>query len=93
MLVTGDCAVAAPQLQLAVAGITVDVAILDFPWLTLRKGSQALENLNAKNILLYHLPFPEDDANGFLGSAEKAVSRWEWGNARLLRTPLQTEVF
>ena len=92
VLVTGDCAVAAPQLQLAVAGITVDVAILDFPWLTLRKGSQALENLNAKNVLLYHLPFPEDDGNGFLLSAEKAVSRWEKGNATLLWNPLQTEI-
>ena len=93
VLVTGDCAVAAPQLQQAVAGIPVDVAILDFPWLTLNKGRTALESLQAKNILLNHLPFPEDDANGFLGSAEKAVSRWEQGTARLLRQPLQTEVF
>ena len=92
VLITGDCAVAAPQLQQAVAGITVDVAILDFPWLTLRKGSQALESLNAKNILLYHLPFPEDDGNEFLLSAEKAVSRWEKGNATLLWNPLQTEI-
>ena len=93
VLVTGDCAVAAPQLQQAVAGITVDVAILDFPWLTLNKGRTALENLNAKNILLYHLPFSEDDENGYRVSAAKAVSRWEQGNVRLLRQPLQTEVF
>lgn len=92
VLLTGDCAVAAPQLQQAVAGITVDVAILDFPWLTLNKGRTALESLQAKQILLNHLPFPEDDANGFLGSAEKAVNRWEKGNVKLLCKPLQTEI-
>ena len=93
VLVTGDSAVAAPELLQAVSGVELDVAILDFPWLTLNKGRTALESLNAKNILLYHLPFPEDDGNEFLLSAEKAVSRWEKGNVRLLRQPLQTEVF
>ncbi len=93
VLVTGDCAVAAPELMQAVEGIRLDVAVLDFPWLTLNKGRTALESLNAKNILLYHLPFPEDDGNGYRDSAAKAVSRWEQGNVRLLRQPLQTEVF
>ena len=92
VLISGDCAVAAPELLEAVSGIQVDVAILDFPWLTLNRGRVALESLNAKQILLYHLPFPEDDENGFLASAARAAERWEKGNAKLLCTPLQTEL-
>jgi L-ascorbate metabolism protein UlaG (beta-lactamase superfamily) len=92
VLVTGDCAVAAPELLQAVSGTELDAAILDFPWLTLNKGRTALESLNAKNILLYHLPFSEDDGNGYRDSAAKAVSRWEKGNATLLWNPLQTEI-
>jgi len=91
ILISGDCAVAAPELQQAVGEVSLDVAILDFPWLTLGKGRTALEGLNAKNILLYHLPFSEDDLNGYRASAAKAVSRWEKGNATLLWNPLQTE--
>jgi len=91
VLVTGDCAVAAPELLEAVAGIQLDVAVLDFPWLTLSRGRAALEGLNPKKILLYHLPFPEDDTNGYLDSAAKAASRWEKGNVKLLYKPLQTE--
>ena len=91
VLLSGDCAVGAPELLAAVAGIPVDVAILDFPWMTLGKGRTALESLNPGQIILYHLPFPEDDENGFLASAEKAALRWEKGNVRILHTPLQTE--
>lgn len=92
VLISGDCAVAAPELLEAVSGVELEAAVLDFPWLTLSKGRSALEGLNAKNILLYHLPFPEDDGNGYLDSAAKAVSRWEQGNAKLLCNPLQTEI-
>ncbi len=92
VLVTGDCAVAAPELMQAVEGIRLDVAILDFPWLTLGKGRAALEALAPRQILLYHLPFSEDDENGYRASAAKAVSRWEKGNATLLWNPLQTEI-
>lgn len=92
VLVSGDCAVAAPELLRAVSGVELDAALLDFPWLTLNRGRAALEDLNAKNILLYHLPLPEDDQNGYLDSAAKAVNRWQKGNARLLCNPLQTEI-
>ena len=92
VLISGDCAVAAPELLEAVAGIQVDAAILDFPWLTLNRGRAALEQLNPKKILLYHLPFPEDDENGFLASAARAAERWKKGNAKLLCTPLHTEL-
>ena len=92
VLISGDCAVAAPELQKAVAGISLDAAVLDFPWLTLQKGRTALAQLDPKQIVLYHLPFLEDDENGYLESAAKAVSRWGKGNVRMLHTPLQTEI-
>jgi len=79
-----------PTLQQAVAGTALDVAILDFPWLTLSRGREFIKQLQAKQIILYHLPFSEDDVSGYRQSAEKAVSRWEQGNAQLLWQPLQT---
>lgn len=91
VLISGDCAVAAPELLEAVADIQLDVAILDFPWLTLSRGREALEKLNPKQIVLYHLPFLEDDENGFLDSAEKAAKRWGKGNVKPLYKPLQAE--
>lgn len=92
VLLPGDCAVGAPELLEAVAGIPLEAAILDFPWLTLSRGKTALEKLNAKQILLYHLPFPVDDENGFLDSAVKAANRWGQGGVKLLYKPLQTEI-
>jgi len=90
VLVSGDCAVASPVLAQALTGITLDAAILDFPWLTLSRGREFIKQLQAKQIILYHLPFSEDDVSGYRQSAEKAVSRWEQGNAQLLWQPLQT---
>ena len=90
VLVSGDCAVAAPELARALEGIELEAAILDFPWLTLSRGRAFVERLQAKRILLYHLPFPEDDVNGYRQSAAKAAERWPRGNASLLWEPLQT---
>lgn len=90
ILVSGDCAVASPVLTQALRGIAVDVAILDFPWLTLSRGREFAKQLQAKQIVLYHLPFSEDDLSGYRQSALRSVSRWEQGTAQLLWQPLQT---
>ena len=90
VLVSGDCRVAAPELLQALDGVELEAAILDFPWLTLNRGRAFVERLQAKQILLYHLPFPEDDVNGYRQSAAKAAERWPRGNASLLWEPLQT---
>ena len=45
ILIAGDCATASPALAQALRGRQVDLAILDFPWITLRKGREFLQNI------------------------------------------------
>lgn len=91
ILIPGDCQVAADALARAVKDIPIDLALLNFPWATLKKGhSFVREVLRPKQTLLYHLPFEADDINGFRQAAEKALTRENSGDMHLLWNPLQT---
>lgn len=91
ILIPGDCQVASDALAQAVQDVPIDLALLNFPWLTLKKGYTFLrEVLRPKQTLLYHLPFEENDANGFRQAAEKALARENTGDMHLLWNPLQT---
>ena len=93
VLIPGDCQVAADALAQAVKDIPIDLALLNFPWLTLKKGHTFFrEVLRPKKTLLYHLPFAEDDTNGFRQAAEKSLIRENVGEVQLLWNPLQTIV-
>lgn len=93
VLVTGDCKLCSPELRdfLAETG-PVDLAILDFPWLTLPQGRQFVrEHIRPKVLLVYHLPFREDDIYGYRAAAQKAMARLAGVDIRLLTEPLQQE--
>ena len=93
VLIPGDCQVASDALARAVVDVPVDLALLNFPWLTLKKGHTFHgEVLRPKRTLLYHLPFAEDDTNGFRQAAEKAIVREHSMEMQLLWNPLQTIV-
>lgn len=92
ILLPGDCALASPALTDAIGDRKIDVAILDFPWITLRKGQQFLaEHIRPAHILAYHLPFAEDDCNGYRISAQKAAEQMKNTDIRLLCNPKQSE--
>lgn len=66
ILLPGDCAVASPALLPLIARRRLRLALLNFPWLTLRKGRNFIkEHLCVEQIMLYHIPFAEDDIEGF----------------------------
>lgn len=74
VLLPGDCAVASPELLPVVDGRHLRLALLNFPWITLRRGQDFLrEHLHADHIALYHLPFAEDDTEGFRTAADRAA--------------------
>lgn len=74
VLLPGDCAVASPELLPVVDGRHLRLALLNFPWITLRRGQDFLrEHLHADHIALYHLPFAEDDTEGFCTAADRAA--------------------
>lgn len=93
VVIAGDCAVASQELAEAVRDISVDLAILNFPWATLGKGKKFLsQTLQANHILLCHLPFAEDDVCGYRASASRAVRTLsEQMDIRILSEPLQME--
>ena len=94
ILLAGDCAVAAPDLTERLKGRRVDLAVLNFPWLTLRRGrAYAEEILRPAHVLLCHLPFREDDGEGYLSAAEAALEKTALPDVRLLRERLQREAF
>lgn len=92
ILIAGDCEIASPALSQHLEHTTVDLAILDFPWLTLNKGRRYVEDvLRPRHLLLYHLPFPEDDVNGYLSAVRHAAELSSLTDIRLLCNPLQQE--
>lgn len=93
VLVSGDCAVASPVLADTIGDTPIHAALLDFPWATLRKGRQYLrEHFRETRILLYHLPFSEDDTQGYRQAACRAVEQLRKElDISVLWDPLQTE--
>lgn len=92
-LVAGDCETASPALMGYLDGTPLDLAILNFPWATLRRGRRCLEEvLRPRCLLLCHLPFPEDDVNGWTEAARAAARTLDLPDVRLLTRPLQREL-
>jgi len=94
VLVTGDCEMASPVLAQRAEKTSLDLALIDFPWITLPKGRKFIqEHIDAKHLLVYHLPFAQDDQWGYRAAAERCIKLLEADDARLLYDPLQTETF
>lgn len=90
ILLAGDCATASPVLAQTLVGEKIHLAVLNFPWITLNKGVEFVKTYLADaKLMICHLPFDEDDTNGYRQAAQKA--RKQFSGARLLTEPLQTE--
>lgn len=93
ILVTGDCKLCAPELAdfLAEDG-PIDLAILDFPWLTLPRGRRFIqEHIRPKTLLVCHLPFSGDDVCGYRTAAFQSAPQLGNVEIRFLSEPLQQE--
>lgn len=93
VLFPGDCALCAPELARFVreAG-PIDVAVMNFPWVTLRRGRAFLaEYIRPKYLLVDHLPFEKDDVNGYRAAALRWAGEVPGPNVRLLLEPFQRE--
>lgn len=92
-LIAGDCELASSVLAEYLRDVKVDLAILNFPWLTLPRGRSFIKKFIApKHLLICHLPFCEDDTNGYRTAAEKSLKMLpEIPDIRLLTAALQKE--
>lgn len=95
VLLTGDCTVGCSALAELTGGKGVDLALLDFPWLTLPRGREAIADLiRPRHLLIGHLPFPQDDRWGYRLAAQRALGKLPAvADIRLLLEPFQTEFF
>lgn len=93
VLLAGDCEPGDPAVAAALGGAPVDVAILNFPWATLKRGRTCLERqLRPAHLLLVHLPFAEDDSAGYRRAARTGAALLQGiPDVRCLDVPLQRE--
>lgn len=85
VLLTGDGAVGCEDMN----GMAPKVIVVDFPWISLPKGRRVLqEKIRPGKIVVCHIPFAQDDVNGYREAAAKAALQME--NVCLLQEPLQT---
>lgn len=94
-LLTGDCAVGAPKLADFLAEVGhIDLALLDFPWVTLRKGRQFIEQyIRPEHLVICHLPFAEDDCYNYRPAVLRAAAQVHVPDIRILMEPFQREIF
>ena len=91
LLIPGDCATAAVELQKSIEGHRINLALLNFPWLTLKRGQNFVDEImDPSGIVLFHLPFERDDTCGYREAAKKAVQKRGKEDTQLLCDPLQT---
>ncbi len=61
-----------------------DVALYNFPFVTVMRGRKMIGELNPKRIIAYHLPYEEKDVNGYIRAALRSIERNGYGNASAL---------
>lgn len=96
ILVLGDCALDATDQILALAnGRSIDLALLNFPWVTLTRPRAFVQDvLSPKHLGLIHLPFSQDDRGGYRPATLKASEKLSNIHVHILSEPLQKiEIF
>lgn len=70
-----DMSIEPEYMEQVLRGSCVDVAFINFPWITLKHGRKYLaEYLRAKNIVIYHLPIPVEDEYGYNAAEQKSLA-------------------
>ena len=104
VLLPGDCPVGCPELCDALEkwrSLTpetspkrLDLALLNFPWLSLGKGRKALFSLDPGHVLFFHLPAPSDDVYRYREQAFRMLERFRKDrDLRIAGEPFYEEVF
>lgn len=78
LLISGDCELCDEKLRNEIQSEKIDIAIMNFPWVTLRKGRDVITSfIKPKHLIVVHLPFGEDDICGYLPATEKAIKHFD----------------
>lgn len=95
VLLAGDATFETDELEEFVAGEHIDLAIMGFPWVSRPNGREIMDQIICPDhLLVYHLPFREDNWAGLRESAA-AGARFICNipDLRFLQEPFQTEIY
>lgn len=90
---TGDSMLCEEHLPDFLQGKKVDLALMNFPWLTLRKGREFIEQyIKPRHLMFFHIPFEQDNISGFREACFKSLPLMSGiSDVRLLTEPFQVE--
>ncbi len=93
VLMLGDCVICNPMLTDWLDDAPVDLALLNFPWLTLERGRAFIADvIRPRHVMFYHLPFAADDIGGYRATTAQSLPLITVPqDARVLQEPFQTE--
>ena len=78
ILFLGDAKPADPAIADWIAGRSVDLALLNFPWVALPKGRDFIEKyLSGAHIGVIHLPYEKDDRNHYVAATKRAATHFD----------------
>lgn len=84
ILLLGDGVMDAKAVQAVVEGREIHLALLNFPFLTLKRGRDIMDHvICAQKYLFFHLPSLEDDINGYAPAAARSILRFYQNNASM----------
>ncbi len=94
VLLPGDSSINRNTLRMLVNDRFVNTAILDFPWITLKRNRELLlEELKPNHIILYHLPFISQDVFGYTRAVHNNLKLMDSDvDIRVLNSFLQQEI-
>ncbi len=76
ILFVGDAKPADPAIAQWIAGRTIDLALLNFPWISLPKGRKFIEDhLPHTQIGVIHLPYETEDRNHYVAATKRSVAQ------------------
>ncbi|HWP52339.1 MAG TPA: hypothetical protein VN626_11655 [Clostridia bacterium] len=93
VLVLGDSLICNPVLEDWLKDTPVDLLLLNFPWLTLKRGRAFITDIICpRHVMFYHLPFAGDDIGRYREVTAKSLPLLTSAvDARILQEPFQTE--
>ena len=76
ILLLGDGVMDGQAIGALLEGWEVHLALLNFPFLTLKRGREIMDRvIRANKTLLFHLPNLEDDINGYVPAARRTLQK------------------
>lgn len=76
ILILGDGVMDVKAISAFMDGFETDFALLNFPFLTLKRGRDIIDRvIGAKQTLLFHLPEIGDDINGYASAAQRTLQK------------------